>query len=955
MRHMFALIVSACVFGQNIDIPDANFKTYLIENSWIDGAGVAHPYDSNGDGEISVEEAAAVTTDMNCEMRGIADLTGLEHFVNLTVLNAYSNAIASVVPLAPLIHLTAVNLSNNQITLIDSLANLTNLTYLALKENAIQDISPLSGLTNLSTLYLGVNPITDPTPIAGLTQLMDLELHQIGITDISFLSGLTTLERLHIRDNNITDVSPLNGLVNLNYLDLSHNEISDISSLASLIALETLWIESNRIENIQVLSNLTGLSTLGINGNQISDLQALSGLTNLTHLEIQHNQIADLSPLSGLTQLTALHGGSNQINNVSPLASLTNLQFLYLHVNQIADINPLSALNELQDLYLRSNQITDLNGLASLTQLDFLSLSENQITDIGPVSTLTQLRIVTFRENQVADVRPLANLVNLTYLHLGNNRIQDIASLSSLVNLNFLGLWGNEITDINALAGLENLTKLSLSMNPISNIEPIANLRNLSILNLGDTALSDISVLAGLNSLEILMLWDNQIADVTPLSDLVNLTTVDLNGNLLENVSPLLGIEHGWFEFIDLNFNLLDSQDCTVLLALRDKTNEFYYQQQKETFIDCDAAVDNPYGTLSAPTFVSADRVWINDAGNVVVNLPHPNIDGWDPSTQIPIQYVLNFLQNDSSMDEITVSVDTPFPFLSELGAPPTDDYFVSIKRQAIIGGNTPTMVSQAVLVPGPRQVYGQQIASNFAFIDRWLFHIPKQLGGFDAKLTLTNRFPELPAMVKLIGFDSQGRPIDRAEKDLALIGRRKEWSVCGDTAAHLFPSELQDEISHVGIFEPKNTNFVLVSLTYVNLASDARSNTQEVNLKDGKGGSKFLPAPTETGAGDAKWDGIAALNMRNDTETPVWLDQASTQTDEEAGTSHEVIHRSVSLGSIAPGGKLLYAISESEFPFIEGAYYLLRTENPSQKIQALALHGGPGFLAVNNEFLLLE
>ena len=71
------LFFSACT--ENLVIPDANFKTYLLEN-----------FDKNKDGEISLSEAEKVK-EINCSGKNIDDLTGIEKFENLESLDCSNN------------------------------------------------------------------------------------------------------------------------------------------------------------------------------------------------------------------------------------------------------------------------------------------------------------------------------------------------------------------------------------------------------------------------------------------------------------------------------------------------------------------------------------------------------------------------------------------------------------------------------------------------------------------------------------------------------------------------------------------------------------------------------------------------------------------------------------------------------------------------------------------------
>ena len=68
-------------------IPDANFKAYLVGNSSIN---------TNADTEIQVSEASAYTFGIDCQSANISDLTGIEAFTALTVLECEANQLTSL-------------------------------------------------------------------------------------------------------------------------------------------------------------------------------------------------------------------------------------------------------------------------------------------------------------------------------------------------------------------------------------------------------------------------------------------------------------------------------------------------------------------------------------------------------------------------------------------------------------------------------------------------------------------------------------------------------------------------------------------------------------------------------------------------------------------------------------------------------------------------------------------
>ena len=111
-------------FGQNVNIPDANFKAYLVGNTAIN---------TNGDNQIQVSEATAFNGTIYCYNMNISDLTGIEAFTALTKLYCRYN------------QLTSLNVSQN-----------TALTYLYCQNNQLSSLN-VSQNTALTRLYCDEN------------------------------------------------------------------------------------------------------------------------------------------------------------------------------------------------------------------------------------------------------------------------------------------------------------------------------------------------------------------------------------------------------------------------------------------------------------------------------------------------------------------------------------------------------------------------------------------------------------------------------------------------------------------------------------------------------------------------------------------------------------------------------------------------------------------------------
>ncbi len=161
------------------------------------------------EGPIMIADVAEFTSFSLNQLLYVADISGIEHMVNITEFDMSQNATSDV----------------------SAVSGLTKLTRLDLAQNDIEDISPVAGLTNLTYLRLHDNRVSDLSPLVELTNLTELDLRINQISDISVLSELTNLSKLNLTSNQITDISSVASLSNLTFLELTRNEITDISPL----------------------------------------------------------------------------------------------------------------------------------------------------------------------------------------------------------------------------------------------------------------------------------------------------------------------------------------------------------------------------------------------------------------------------------------------------------------------------------------------------------------------------------------------------------------------------------------------------------------------------------------------------------------------------------------------------------------------------------------------------
>jgi len=145
---LLSVIITSSLFGQNVNIPDANFKAYLLGNSEIN---------TNGDTEIQVSEASVFNGAIDCSNLFISDLTGIETFTSLTDLVCNENQLISL-DVSQNIVLEGLSCGNNLITSLNLSMN-TALYVLWCPENQLSCLNIKNGNnSNFWQFYVSDNP-----------------------------------------------------------------------------------------------------------------------------------------------------------------------------------------------------------------------------------------------------------------------------------------------------------------------------------------------------------------------------------------------------------------------------------------------------------------------------------------------------------------------------------------------------------------------------------------------------------------------------------------------------------------------------------------------------------------------------------------------------------------------------------------------------------------------------
>ena len=284
------LLILLCLpligFGQNVNIPDANFKACLVGNSSIN---------TNGDTEIQLSEANSFNGTISCSGMNIADLTGIEDFTDLTFLNCNDNQLTSL----DVSNNTALNnlmCGDNQLTSLDVSTNLA-LEYLLCYNNSLTSLD-VSQNTALTSLRFNNNQLTS--------------------LDVSANLALTYLD---CDNNQLTSLDVSNNTA-LNYLYCPYNQLTSLD-VSNNTALYTLFCNNNQLTSLDVRN--------GNNINWLFDDGFFFGCTNnpsLTCIEVDNDAWSTANLTVANFNIDAQHYFSNNCSTTSIQEHTTNKELL---------------------------------------------------------------------------------------------------------------------------------------------------------------------------------------------------------------------------------------------------------------------------------------------------------------------------------------------------------------------------------------------------------------------------------------------------------------------------------------------------------------------------------------------------------------------------------------------------------------------------------------------------
>ncbi len=596
-----------CLHTGKTYIPDDNFEQALIDLG-IDSDGIVND-------SVAIADIYQILS-LEINNKNISDLTGIESFISLEILNCQINQLSNL-DLSKNTVLKELNCSNNQLTGLDVKNGNNNLltTFDATNNPDLQCIK----VDDESAANAGVTPYSawQKDATARYSEAC-LDSEHSYIPDENFEQALIDLgiDKDGILNNSVL-TSDISGI---KFLDVNSKNIDNLKGIEDFISLDTLDCSSNLLTSIDISQNIA-LKNLECRANQLTSLD-VSKNVDLVRLSCSRNQLTRLD-VSKNTVLIGLFCYSNKLTSLN-VSENVSLKGLYCDQNQLASLN-INKNTFLETLVCNQNQLTILNirnGNNSIIT-DFYATDNPDLTciqvdnetdannGVAPYNNwhkdatasysedcahLTVLNDANF-EQALIDMGIISDIAvdgsflttqisTITRLDLSSKNISDLAGIEDFTSLDTLIVSNNQLTYLD-LSHNTNLVYLDVSNNPLvtlilangsnlksssakANRNEVFDSNNMLIkIDISDTELDTID-LSNVPNLEILLAQGSKLTSID-VSANGKLTILDVRNNPLTCIqvsqSQFSNIPSGWQKDASASY----STDCQSVSGVEDE------------------------------------------------------------------------------------------------------------------------------------------------------------------------------------------------------------------------------------------------------------------------------------------------------------------------------------------------------------------------------------------------
>ncbi|MTH15276.1 T9SS type A sorting domain-containing protein [Flavobacterium sp. LC2016-01] len=509
-------------------IPDPKFEEKLID------LGI----DTDGkNGKVESMKIASLTS-LNVSGSTITDLTGIEDFVALTLLECNDNQLKTL-NVSKNVLLAKLNASKNQLTTLD-VNNNTFLTDLNISNNTITSLSTANN-KELSRLNFSNNNIRFPD-FKYNTKLTVLNASFNKITTLD-VSKNTMLKEFDCASNDLYNLNLKNGN-NANMQRMIFGNFTQNPNLLCIQVDDVAFSEKNWIAK-DAIANYSSVECRAHTGyTTIPDSKFEDKLIALKiDIDGKNGKVATMS----IDTVTSLNISKSEISDLTGIAGFALLTTLDCSENSLAKID-LSKNLALTNVNVTKNNLSVLD-VSKNTKLAYLSASFNKIENLD-VSKNTSLKELDCAGNNMYNLNlKNGNNVNMQRVIFGNFtenpnllciQVDDAAfSEKNWIAKDATATYSTDACPVNLRYTLIpdlNFEKLLIEKNIDKDGENgkvlTANISNITYLNLNDSTrkVADLTGIQDFNALTTLYCYSATLTAVD-LSKNINLTTVDLSNN----------------------------------------------------------------------------------------------------------------------------------------------------------------------------------------------------------------------------------------------------------------------------------------------------------------------------------------------------------------------------------------------------------------------------------------
>lgn len=263
-----------------------DFKAYLVEN-----------FDTDGDGEISRDEAELITA-IECEDLGLTSLEGVRNLTNLQTLHCSYNAIATL-----------------------DVSGMTSLTELLCDHNLITDLN-VSGCTSLNNIECNSNAIGELNLADCRNTLTTITCNENKLARLD-LTNFDKLFHLNCDDNQLTELL-VDGCTALTSVDCASNQLTTLDFRQTPLIGE-VYCSNNKLTSVLFPEN-SMMGTFECGGNQLTTID-LRNCPHLASLTLAMNKLTSLS-VNYLKDLTFIDCTYNSLRSLD-LTNLPSMNFVH--------------------------------------------------------------------------------------------------------------------------------------------------------------------------------------------------------------------------------------------------------------------------------------------------------------------------------------------------------------------------------------------------------------------------------------------------------------------------------------------------------------------------------------------------------------------------------------------------------------------------------------------------